>query len=472
MRLRFVAFLFVLVGLALIAVATAGLPALAVSGFLDQTGDTAHPWDQQVRDHTRGLMDQGREVFRYDTFGSETFFGNTIGLHQAIEGSKFGGVGGGVSPKAALGLGLKVDADALPPAVVQAVQAGQVNLDDPATTLTLLQLGAVVGVEGIFNDANDPTKGLKAVGITCALCHSTVDNSFTAGIGHRLDGWANQDLNVGGIVAAAPNLQPVADLLNKGLPAGGQVDVPTVQKVLMSWGPGRFDAELFMDGKAFGPNGSNASTLIPDACGWAGVNADTWTGDWGTVTYWNAFVSNLEMHGTPGTFYDPRLDNKDKFPVAAANGFGHVSAAPGVDRISPKLGALQFYQLSLPTPKPEAGKDFNAAAAARGQVVFNGKGRCASCHVPPTFTEPGWNLHTPAELGMDDESGRFQAERSPDGKYRTTPLAGRLFKRTRGFFHDGRFATLLDVVNFLDKGQSLGLSDAEKSDLVEYLKSI
>jgi cytochrome c1 len=472
MRLRFVAFFFVLVGLALIAVATAGLPALAVSGFLDQTGDTAHPWDQQVRDHTRGLMDQGREVFRYDTFGSETFFGNTIGLHQAIEGSKFGGVGGGVSPKAALGLGLKVDADALPPAVVQAVQAGQVNLDDPATTLTLLQLGAVVGVEGIFNDASDPTKGLKAVGITCALCHSTVDNSFTAGIGHRLDGWANQDLNVGGIVAAAPNLQPVADLLNKGLPAGGQVDVPTVQKVLMSWGPGRFDAELFMDGKAFGPGGSNASTLIPDAFGLAGVNAHTWTGDWGTVTYWNAFVSNLEMHGTPGTFYDPRLDNKDKFPVAAANGFGHVSAAPGVDRISPKLGALQFYQLSLPTPKPEAGKDFNAAAAARGQVVFNGKGRCASCHVPPTFTEPGWNLHTPAELGMDDESGRFQAERSPDGKYRTTPLAGRLFKRTRGFFHDGRFATLLDVVNFLDKGQSLGLSDAEKSDLVEYMKSI
>src|SRR5438105_11635963 len=417
-------------------------------------------------------MDQGREVFRYDTFGSETFFGNTIGLHQAIEGSKFGGVGGGVSPKAALGLGLKVDADALPPAVVQAVQAGQVNLDDPATTLTLLQLGAVVGVEGIFNDANDPTKGLKAVGITCALCHSTVDNSFTAGIGHRLDGWANQDLNVGGIVAAAPNLQPVADLLNKGLPAGGQVDVPTVQKVLMSWGPGRFDAELFMDGKAFGPNGSNASTLIPDAFGLAGVNAHTWTGDWGTVTYWNAFVSNLEMHGSPGTFYDPRLDNKDKFPVAAANGFGHVSAAPGVDRISPKLGALQFYQLSLPTPKPEAGKDFNAAAAARGQVVFNGKGRCASCHVPPTFTEPGWNLHTPAELGMDDESGRFQAERSPDGKYRTTPLAGRLFKRTRGFFHDGRFARLEDVVDHFDSFMKLGLSDQEKRQLVEYLKSI
>jgi hypothetical protein len=471
MRFRLVAFLFLVVGLGLIAVA--GLPALAVSGFLDQTGDTSHPWDQGIRDHTRSLMDQGREAFRYDTFGSEAFFGNTIGLHQAIEGSKFpGGVGGGVSPKTALTVGLKVDADALPAAVVTAVQAGKVDLDDPATTLALLQLGAVVGVEGVFNDPNDATKGLAAVAITCALCHSTVDNSFAPGIGHRLDGWANQDLNVGAIVALAPNLQPVADLLNEGLPGDKQVDVPTVQKVLMSWGPGRFDAELFMDGKAFGPGGSNASTLIPDAFGLAGVNAHTWTGNWGTVTYWNAFVSNLEMHGSPGTFFDPRLDNKDRFPVAAANGFGHVSSPPGVDRISPKLGALQFYQLSLPTPKPTAGKDFDATAAGRGQAVFNGKARCASCHVPPMFSEPGWNLHTPAELGMDDESGRFEAERSPDGKYRTTPLAGRLFKRTRGFFHDGRFATLLDVVNFLDRGQNLGLSDGEKSDLVEYLKSI
>src|SRR5919204_179672 len=234
---------------------------------------------------------------------------------------------------AARATSMMVDMDALPPTVVKAVQAGQVNLDDPAVTLTLLQLGAVVGVEGIFNDPNVPTKGLKAVGITCAVCHSTVDNAFTTGIGHRLDGWANQDLNVGAIVALAPNLQPVADLLNKGMPPGQQVDVPTVQKVLMSWGPGRFDAELFMDGKAFGPGGSNASTLSPDAFGLAGVNAHTWTGDWGTVTYWNAFVANLEMHGQPGTFFDPRLDDRSKFPVAAANGLGHVGSAAGVDRI-------------------------------------------------------------------------------------------------------------------------------------------
>jgi hypothetical protein len=473
MKVRLVALFSVFIGCALIATALLGGPAAAISGFLDQTGDPAHPWDQQIRGNTRDLMDQGREVFRYDTFGSEAFFGNTIGLHQAIEGSQFpGGVGNGVSPNTALKVGLKVDADALPAAVVKAVQAGQVNLDDPATTLTLLQLGAVVGVTGVFNDPNDTSKGLKAVGIQCAFCHSTVDDSFAPGIGHRLDGWANQDLNVGAIVALAPNLQPVADLLNKAEPPGQQVDVPTVKKVLNSWGPGRFDAELFMDGKAFGPGGSNASTLIPDAFGLAGVNAHTWTGDWGNVTYWNAFVANLEMHGSPGTFFDPRLDDKQKFPVAAANGFGHVSSPPGQDRISPKLAALQFYQLSMPTPKPQAGKDFDAAAANRGRVIFDGKAQCATCHVPPIFSEPGWNLHSPAEIGLDDASGRFEAERSPDGKYRTTPLAGRLFKRTRGFFHDGRFPTLLDVVNHLDGFGKLGLTDAEKNDLVEYLKSI
>src|SRR5579859_951673 len=471
MRLRAFAFLLLILGGVLILAAS--LPALAVSGFLDQPADSTHLWDQQIRDHTRALMDQGREVFRYDTFGSEAFFGNTIGLHQALEGSKFpGGVGGGVSPTTALKVGLKVDADALPAAVVSAIKAGQVNLDDPGTTLTLLQLGAVVGVTGVFNDPSDTSKGLKAVGVTCALCHSTVDNAFAPGIGHRLDGWANQDLNIGAIIALAPNLQPVADLLNMGLPPGKQVDVPTVQKVLNSWGPGRFDAELFMDGKAFGPGGSNASTLIPDAFGLAGVNAHTWTGNWGTVTYWNAFVGNLEMHGSPGTFFDPRLDDANRFPVAAANRFGHVAAPPGVDRISPKLGALQFYQLAMSPPKPQAGKDFDADAASRGQVLFDNKAQCATCHVPPMFSEPGWNLHTPAEIGLDDPSGRFEADRSPDGKYRTTPLAGRLFKRTRGFFHDGRFATLMDVVNHFDDFQHLGLTDAEKSDLVAYLKSI
>jgi hypothetical protein len=470
MKVRLSALLLLAVGAILILAAS--LPSFAQGGFLDEGAPPGHPWDQQIRDNTGSLMDQGRQTFRYDTFGSETFFGNTIGLHQAIEGSKFGGVGGGVSPATALKLGLKVDMDALPASVVQAVQAGQVNLNDPGVTLTLLQLGAVVGVEGVFNDPNDATKGLKSVGVTCALCHSTVDDAFAPGIGHRLDGWANQDLNVGAIIGAAPNLQPVADLLNKGLPPDGQVDVPTVEKVLASWGPGRFDAELFMDGKAFGPNGANASTLIPDAFGLAGVNAHTWTGNWGTVTYWNAFVANLEMHGTPGNFFDTRLGDAKKFPVAAANGFTHVQAPPGEDRISPKLPALQFYQLAMSPPKPVAGKDFNAEAAGRGAVIFNGRGQCATCHVPPMFSEPGWNLHDPADIGLDDPSGRFQADRSPDGKYVTAPLAGRLFKRTRGYFHDGRFATLMDVVNHFDSFMKLGLSDADKADLVEYLKSI
>ena len=459
-------------GAGLIAIALLGAPALAVTGFLDQGPDGTHVWDQNIRDHTRGMMDQGREVFRYDTFGSEAFFGNVLGLHQAIEGSKLGGVGDGVSPATALKVGLKVDMDALPPDVVKAVQAGQVNLNDPATTLVLLKLGAVVGVEGVFNDPNDPSKGLMAIGVSCAICHSTVDDAFAPGIGHRLDGWANQDLNIGAILALSPNLQPVVDLLNKGESSDHQVNVAAVRSVLNSWGPGRFDAELFMDGKPFGPNNSNASTLIPDAFGLAGVNAHTWTGNWGTVTYWNAFVSNLEMHGSPGNFFDPRLDDKDRFPVAAANRLGHVVTPPGDDRISSKLPALQFYQLAMPTPKGVAGKDFDPVAAARGGAIFNGRGQCATCHVPPMFSEPGWNLHTPAEIGLDDESGRFQAERSPDGKYRTSPLAGRLYKRTRGFFHDGRFASLMDVVNHFDNFMKLGLSANDKADLVEYLKSI
>jgi hypothetical protein len=459
-------------GAGLIAIALLGAPALAVTGFLDQGPDGTHVWDQNIRDHTRGMMDQGREVFRYDTFGSEAFFGNVLGLHQAIEGSKLGGVGDGVSPATALKVGLKVDMDALPPDVVKAVQAGQVNLNDPATTLVLLKLGAVVGVEGVFNDPNDPTKGLMAIGVSCAICHSTVDDAFAPGIGHRLDGWANQDLNIGAILALSPNLQPVVDLLNKGEPSDHQVNVAAVRSVLNGWGPGRFDAELFMDGKATGPNGSNASTLIPDAFGLAGVNAHTWTGNWGTVTYWNAFVANLEMHGAPGNFFDPRLDNKERFPVAAANNLGHVVSAPGDDRISSKLPALQFYQLAMPAPKGTPGKDFDPAAAARGGAIFNGRGQCATCHVPPMFSEPGWNLHTPADIGLDDESGRFQADRSPDGKYVTAPLAGRLYKRTRGFFHDGRFATLMDVVNHFDSFMKLGLSAGDKADLVEYLKSI
>jgi hypothetical protein len=455
-RLRLLSVVMVTVGLGSLLVGLLGLPARAEQGFLDRHPDADHLQDELIRQHTRQMLDEGRQTFRFDTFGSETFFGDALKLHQAIEGSRLGGVGPGVSPKAALAVGLKVDMDALPTDVLAAVATGKVDLDDPATTLTLLKANAVVGVAGSFNAGG----GLRSVGIQCALCHSTVDDaSGIHGIGRRLDGWPNQDLNVGAIIALAPDLSPITGALG--------VDDPTVRKVLTSWGPGRFDAQLGLDGKAFRPDGGNASVLIPPAFGLAGVNAHTWTGNWGTVTYWNALVSNLEMHGRPGTFFDPRLDDASRFPVAARARLGHVQAPPDQDRISKTLPALQFYQLAIPPPKPPAGT-FVQAAADRGKALFDGQARCATCHVPPTFTEPGWNLHTPQEIGIDD----FQANRSPDGRYRTTPLAGRLFWRTRGFYHDGRFATLLDVVDHYDAVLKLGLSDQQKHDLVEYLKSI
>ncbi|HSM86820.1 MAG TPA: hypothetical protein VLT16_11735 [Candidatus Limnocylindrales bacterium] len=400
---------------------------------------------------SEALAEQGRQVFRYDTFGDQDFWGGTLGLHQAIEGAKFGGVGPGVSPATALAVGLKVDQDALPAALVQQIKLGNVDLNDPATTLALLKLNAVIGVTGFFNTDGS----LKSVGIQCALCHSTVDNAFAPGIGHRLDGWPNRDLNVGAIVGLSPNLQPVADLL--------QVDVPTVKTVLNSWGPGHFDAELFMDGKAFRPDGKSASTLIPPAFGLAGVNLHTFTG-WGSVPYWNAFVANLEMHGK-GNFSDSRLDDAAKFPVAARAGFGHVHN--DVDLITSKLASLQMYQLDIAAPAPPKGS-FDSDAAARGKALFNGKAQCSTCHVPPAFTEPGWNMHTASEVCVDD----FQASRSPDDRYRTTPLNGLWTHTKGGFYHDGRFATLADVINHYDSCFSLGLSDQEKADISQYLMSL
>jgi len=253
--------------------------------------------------HAIKEIHDGRQTFRYATFGDEAFWGDVLGLHRAIAGAANGGVGPGVSPKTALSVGLKVDSTALPKRVQRALRAGELNLDDPAVTLELLRLDAVVGLTGFFDASNR----LKSVGIQCALCHSVVDDSLAPGIGRRLDGWANRDLNVGAIIALAPRLESVATLLG--------VDVPTVRAVLASWGPGRFDAELFLDGKAFRPDGKTAATLIPPAFGLAGVNLHTWTG-WGSVTHWNAFVANLEMHGK-GTFYDPRLDDATRFPIAA-----------------------------------------------------------------------------------------------------------------------------------------------------------
>jgi hypothetical protein len=427
-----------------------------------------------VRQATRAVLD-GRQTFRFDTFGDEDFWGGKLLLHEAIAGSQQGGVGAGISPNVALNLGLKVDVDALPPSLVFKLRAKQVNLDDPATTVALLKLNAVVGLKGVFTGNR-----LSSVGITCALCHSTVDNAFAFGVGHRLDGWANRDLDVGRIIAAAPDLSVATNLLG--------VSRSALVAVLSSWGPGKFDAEVFLDGKTSNPRqmtdgvvtGTNvpAATLIPNAFGLAGFNQHTWTGSWGTVPYWNALVATLEMHGK-GRFFDPRLNDASRFPIAAANGFGNFNKdlSPDDDQVTGKLPALHFYQLALPAPQPQPGRDFNPAAAKRGDDLFSGKAQCNTCHVDPLWTEPGWNLHKPDEVGIDS----FQADRAPDGVYKTMNLAG-IFVREEGlnmkaankgrYYHDGRFATLMDVMNHYDRLLHLGLTTQEKQDVIEYLKSL
>lgn len=437
----------ILVGVLLIAV----ISASPTASKEDRSG-----FDAVIIQNNQKMLEEGRKTFRFDTFGDQVFWGDTLKLHQAIEGSKLGGVGAGVSPKTALAVGLKVDMDALPKGLVDQIKAGKVDLNDPATTLALLTLNAVVGVTGFFTDDG---KQLQSMGIQCALCHSTVDDAFAPGIGHRLDGFPNRDLNVGAIVSLAPDKKAITGLLG--------VDEATLNKVLASWGPGKFDAEVFLDGKAFTPEGKSGATLIPAAFGLAGVSNHTWTGAWGDVTYWNAFVANLEMHGQ-GVFFDPRLDNKDQYPVAAKAQMGHKVDAK--DLITAKLPALQFYQLAIPSPKAPEGT-FDKNAARRGQVLFDGKAKCAECHVPPIYTEPGWNLHTAAEIGIDD----FQANRAPDQRYRTTPLRAlwdSLKTHKGGFYHDGRYASLQDVVNHYNTFFKLGLTNAEIRDLIEFLKSL
>jgi hypothetical protein len=434
----------------------AALMAMTVTAVASTTSSSPQPGgsaigQSQDQGNDAGLVSQGKQTFRFDTFGDEAFWGGTLHLNQTIAGAANGGVGPGLSPAAALSLGLKVDVDALPESVQQGIINGTVNLSDPATTLALLKLNAVVGVKGFF----DSNGNLNSVGIECALCHSTVDNSFAPGIGHRLDGWANRDLNVGAIIAFAPNLQPIANVLH--------TNVATVQNVLNAWGPGKFDAELILDGKGFQPDGSTAASLIPPAFGLAGVNLHTYTG-WGSIPYWNAFVAVLEMHGQ-GDFFDSRLDNAAQFPIAAANNFGHVVANP--DLVTPALPGLQAYELSLRAPDPPPGS-FDPAAAARGKVLFDGPAECSTCHVPPIFTQPGFNLVPPSAIGIDS----FAADRSPTGMYRITPLAGLWTHQKGGFYHDGRFPTLLAVVQHYNQVFHLNLTPAEENDLVQYLLSI
>jgi len=459
---------------------TAGLVWLLAGAFAAggrQRGDQDGRIGQDPVTNASDKAKRGRQTFRFDTFGDEAFWGGSLKLHQAIEGARLGGVGAGVSPATALAVGLKIDVDALPDDLREQLARGAVNLTDPAVTLALLKLNAVIGVTGVFNAGGS----LQSMGIQCALCHSTVDDSAptlcfgaivpnpgTGCVGHRQDGWANRDLNVGAIVALAPDLSAFASLLG--------TDQNTVRNVLRSWGPGKFDAELILDGKTANPQrvtdgvvtGTNvpSATLIPPAFGLGGVNLHTWTG-WGSVPHWNAFVATLEMHGV-GRFFDPRLNDAAQFPIAAAHGFGdlpHIS--PDDDRVTGKLSDLQFYQLAIPSPRPARGS-FDAAAAARGDELFSGKARCNACHVEPLWTEPGWNLHTPDEVCIDG----FQANRAPDRRYRTSPIGALFTHKKGGFYHDGRFPTLEAVVNHYDACKSLGLAPGEKSDLVQYLLSL
>jgi mono/diheme cytochrome c family protein len=367
------------------------------------------------------LVAEGKEIFRFDTFGDETFWTDTLRMHEVIQSA--------VDPTTALAVGLKVDAEALPPEVVAGIQSGAVSLTDPATTVALLKLGAVVGVKGTVATV-DGRDTLTQVGITCALCHSTVDNSFAPGIGSRLDGWPNSDLDPGAIIALSPALSAEQ------------------KAVYNSWGPGRYDPRFNLDGQ-------NAPVVIPPAYGLLGVNSITYTGDGPDIAYWNRYVGITQMHGH-GTFIDPRIGADVRNPP---------------DLISPKLEALQAYQLSLAAPSAPAGS-FDAAAAERGRAVFDGQARCATCHTGELLTDANSRLHDPAEVVSEPEPNGEPswASRSGTGQYRTTPLRGLL--RHPPYFHNGVAATLDAVVELYDTRQALNLTPAQKADLVEYLKSL
>jgi hypothetical protein len=451
-------------GVAVTALATA-LAAFSLTNSDDRPGacdaQSVDEPGQRCAKALAALFEQGKDIFRFDTFGDEDYWGGKLELHKAVAGAALGGVGPGVSPKTALTVaGLKVDVDALPGNLQAKLKQGKVDLDNPATTLALLQLNAVVGVKGVFDEGGS----LSSIGITCALCHSTVDDSFAPGIGKRLDGWPNQDLDTGLIVSLAPNLAPMAEQV---LGASDPATIDTLKKVLLSWGPGFYDAEVNIDAIGFKPDGSSAAVRIPAAYGHLGEDLHTWTGGFGNVTYWNAYVANLQMHGK-GNFNDERFNDPVKYPAAVRGGFFKLRNNP--DLVTSKLAPLHYYQLSLKAPKPPAGS-FDPAAAKRGEAVFNAQGGCSDCHMPPLYTDSGYNAHTPAEMCIDS----FQADRGPTGAigstYVTPQLAGLWARSKRGFFHDGRFPTLLDVTNHYDACFNLGLSQTEKSDLVEFLKS-
>ena len=367
------------------------------------------------------LVTQGKDIFRFDTYGDETFWTDTLRIHDIITSA--------VDPTTALGVGLKVDAEALPAEVVQGIQGGSISLTDPATTVALLKLNAVVGLKGTVETVNGKDT-LTRVGTTCALCHSTVNNSFAPGIGARLDGWPNRDLNPGAIIALSAAL------------------TPEQKAVYNSWGPGKYDPRFNFDEQ-------NGPQVIPPAYGLLGINKITVTGDGDDVAYWNRYVGITQMHGH-GSFSEPRLG---------------ISVNNPPDLISSKLEALQAYQLSLNAPAPPP-TTFDPAAAARGQQVFNGAGQCATCHTGSLFTDANERLHSPADVVSEPEpnGAPSYAGRSATKMYRTAPLRG--VWQHPPYFHNGIAATLEDVVELYDSRKGLNLTAEQKSDLVQYLKSL
>ena len=355
----------------------------------------------------------GKRIFREDTFGDEQFWTDTARMHEVVQGS--------VSPALALKVGLKVDAEAIPPAVAQAIKNGQVDLNSPATTVTLLKLNAVVGLRGTVRTVNGKDT-LVRLGITCALCHSTVDNSFSPGIGKRRDGWPNHDLNVGAIIALSPAVKD------------------DQKAVYNSWGPGKYDPRFNFDGKS-------TPLVIPPAYGLARVKNETYTAE-GPISYWNAYVGVTQMHGH-GNFSDSRLG---------------INIQQSPDQVTSKLPALRAYQHSLPAPAAPKGS-FDVAAARRGRVVFNRS--CISCHSAVSGTDNNTGkLHAPDETGMD---GAYAA-RTANKAYRTTPLRG-LWQHPP-YFHDGSAATLADVVAHYNRVRTLNLTAAQQKDLEEFLKTL
>lgn len=364
----------------------------------------------------RATIAEGKTIFRYETFGDERYWTDTLRMHEVIEK--------GVSPKTAFSVGFKVDVNALPASLRASLAAGKVDLEASATTVALLKLNAVVGLKGVVEKVNGVDR-LTHVGITCAMCHSTVNNSFAPGIGVRLDGHPNRDLNVGAIVALSPAV-PVA-----------------TKTVLNAWGPGKYDPRMTLDGRS-------TPLVLPPAYGLQHVAKETYTAT-GPVSYWNAYVAVTQMHGA-GSFADSRLGL-------------HIISKP--DLVTGKLAALRAYQFSLAPPRP-ASRSFDAPAASRGRLVFNTSGKCATCHNPATsFTDiNAGKMHDPSETGMDEA----YANRTPEKRYRTTPLRGAW--QHPPYFHDGSAPTLEAVVAHYDHTLSLGLTGAQKSDLVQYLKSL